>query len=137
MHRIPLVFDDLAEDQNFLNTQIAWSYTEFLMQYSTRNIPHACFVVREGITIILSTTYMALLSSALHIVEVCWDGVWKGFVETKLKIMGLNNINFFPLQDFREPLIYWFKSCSSRDDYSIQKSSNLCDHRCPIFFKNT
>lgn len=67
------------------------------MQYSTRNIPYACFVVVEEENIILSTAQMMSLSNVklLTCVEVVFEKTMgkkkEKTMETKLGNLGLIN----------------------------------------------
>lgn len=59
------------------------------MQYSTRNIPYACFVVIEEENIILSTAQMMSLSNVKLL--TCVEVVFEKTMETKLGNLGLIN----------------------------------------------
>ena len=52
------------------------------MQYSTRNIPHACFAVIEEENIILSTAQMMSFSNVKLL--TCVDMMFENTTETKL-----------------------------------------------------
>ena len=63
------------------------------MQYSTRNIPHACFVVIEEENIILSTAQMIVFVNAKLL--TCVEMVFENTMETKLGNLGLITLVVF------------------------------------------